>query len=105
MSERTEGKTVKRRGSRFITSIVLFVLAGHFVGLLTPASVYHHVISTENKQLLAMVSGGFFGQRSLAIQPPTAHATASTSVPITAPIAPPLLFFASSFSFIGLFLC
>jgi nitrate reductase gamma subunit len=37
------------------------VLAGHFVGLLTPASVYHHVISTENKQLLAMVSGGFFG--------------------------------------------
>ena len=40
---------------------VLFVLAGHFVGLLTPASVYHHVISTENKQLLAMVSGGIFG--------------------------------------------
>ena len=40
---------------------VLFVLAGHFVGLLTPASVYHHVISTENKQLLAMVSGGLFG--------------------------------------------
>ncbi|MBB3239945.1 nitrate reductase gamma subunit [Pseudomonas sp. Tn43] len=40
---------------------VLFVLAGHFVGLLTPASVYHHVISTQNKQLLAMVSGGFFG--------------------------------------------
>lgn len=40
---------------------VLFVLAGHFVGLLTPESVYHHVITTENKQLLAMVSGGFFG--------------------------------------------
>ncbi|MCZ4323107.1 respiratory nitrate reductase gamma subunit [Pseudomonas peli] len=40
---------------------VLFVLAGHFVGLLTPASVYHYAISTENKQLLAMVSGGFFG--------------------------------------------
>ncbi len=40
---------------------ILFVLAGHFVGLLTPASVYHHVISTEKKQLLAMVSGGFFG--------------------------------------------
>ena len=40
---------------------VLFVLAGHFVGLLTPASVYHHLISTEHKQLLAMVSGGFFG--------------------------------------------
>lgn len=40
---------------------VLFVLTGHFVGLLTPASVYHYAISTENKQLLAMVSGGFFG--------------------------------------------
>jgi nitrate reductase gamma subunit len=40
---------------------VLFVLAGHFVGLLTPASIYHHVISTQNKQLLAMVSGGLFG--------------------------------------------
>ncbi|SFT44623.1 respiratory nitrate reductase subunit gamma [Pseudomonas marincola] len=40
---------------------VLFVLAGHFVGLLTPPALYHHVISTENKQLLAMVSGGIFG--------------------------------------------
>lgn len=53
------------RGMRAASNLfhvgVLFVLAGHFVGLLTPASVYHHVISTENKQLLAMVSGGFFG--------------------------------------------
>ena len=40
---------------------VLFVLAGHFVGLLMPESLYHHVISTPNKQLLAMVSGGLFG--------------------------------------------
>ncbi|HQV40920.1 MAG: respiratory nitrate reductase subunit gamma [Moraxellaceae bacterium] len=40
---------------------ILFILAGHFVGLLTPHAVYHHVISTENKQLLAMVSGGIFG--------------------------------------------
>jgi nitrate reductase gamma subunit len=40
---------------------VLFILAGHFVGLLTPETVYHSVISTANKQLLAMVSGGFFG--------------------------------------------
>ncbi len=40
---------------------IIFILAGHFVGLLTPASVYHHVISTEAKQLVAMVSGGFFG--------------------------------------------
>ncbi len=40
---------------------VLFVLAGHLVGLLTPEAIYHSVISTQNKQLLAMVSGGFFG--------------------------------------------
>ena len=40
---------------------VLFVLAGHFVGLLTPEPIYHYVISTANKQLLAMVSGGLFG--------------------------------------------
>jgi nitrate reductase gamma subunit len=40
---------------------ILFILAGHFVGLLTPHAVYHHVISTENKQLLAMVSGGILG--------------------------------------------
>lgn len=40
---------------------VIFVLCGHFVGLLTPEAVYHHVISTQNKQLLAMISGGLFG--------------------------------------------
>ncbi len=40
---------------------ILFVLGGHFVGLLTPEAIYHHVISTQNKQLLAMISGGFFG--------------------------------------------
>lgn len=40
---------------------VIFILLGHFVGLLTPEFIYHHVISTANKQLLAMISGGFFG--------------------------------------------
>ncbi len=40
---------------------VIFVLMGHFVGLLMPEAIYHVFISTENKQLLAMVSGGFFG--------------------------------------------
>ena len=45
---------------------VIFILLGHFVGLLTPVSIYHHVISSPNKQLLAMVSGGFFGLICLA---------------------------------------
>jgi nitrate reductase gamma subunit len=40
---------------------ILFILAGHVVGLLTPEFLYHYVISTPNKQLLAMVSGGLFG--------------------------------------------
>jgi len=40
---------------------VIFILLGHFVGLLTPESVYHYVISSADKQMLAMVSGGFFG--------------------------------------------
>ena len=40
---------------------ILFILFGHLVGLLTPESIYHYVISTPHKQLLAMVSGGLFG--------------------------------------------
>jgi nitrate reductase gamma subunit len=40
---------------------ILFILFGHLFGLLTPASVYHHLITTEQKQLLAIVSGGSFG--------------------------------------------
>jgi len=45
---------------------VLFILAGHAVGLLTPESVYHHFISSPAKQLLAMVSGGIAGLMMLA---------------------------------------
>ncbi|PCJ51119.1 MAG: respiratory nitrate reductase subunit gamma [Gammaproteobacteria bacterium] len=40
---------------------VIFILIGHFVGLLTPVSVYHHFISSADKQMVAIVSGGFFG--------------------------------------------
>ncbi|MGF1758631.1 respiratory nitrate reductase subunit gamma [Photobacterium sagamiensis] len=40
---------------------IIFILLGHFVGLLTPEAVYHHFISSSAKQILAMVSGGFFG--------------------------------------------
>lgn len=45
---------------------VLFILAGHFVGLLMPHEIYSTVITTQQKQLLAMVSGGFFGVLCLA---------------------------------------
>ena len=40
---------------------ILFILMGHLIGLLTPEAIYHHVISTQDKQMLAIVSGGFFG--------------------------------------------
>ena len=59
------GQMLSNKGMRVASNMfhvgILFILAGHFVGLLTPHAVYHHVISTENKQLLAMVSGGIFG--------------------------------------------
>ena len=48
-------------GSNLFHIGVLAILGGHIVGLLTPHSVYEHVISTANKQLLAMVVGGLFG--------------------------------------------
>lgn len=50
-----------RVASNFFHIGILFILAGHFVGLLTPSVIYHQVIATEQKQLLAMVSGGIFG--------------------------------------------
>jgi len=50
-----------RLGSNLFHIGVLFIIFGHVFGLLTPESIYHHVISTPDKQLLAMVSGGFFG--------------------------------------------
>ena len=50
-----------RLGSNLFHIGVLFIIFGHFVGLLTPESLYHYVISTPDKQLLAMLSGGFFG--------------------------------------------
>lgn len=41
---------------------ILSILAGHFVGLLTPHEVYTSLgLSVENKQLLAMAAGGAAG--------------------------------------------
>jgi len=50
-----------RLGSNWFHIGVLAILAGHFVGLLTPHAVYEPFISAPNKQLLAMVAGGIFG--------------------------------------------
>ncbi|MCB1567464.1 MAG: respiratory nitrate reductase subunit gamma [Xanthomonadales bacterium] len=50
-----------RLGSNMFHVGILVVLGGHIVGLLTPHEVYSVFISTEQKQLLAMVVGGTFG--------------------------------------------
>ena len=52
---------LNKKGFRLASNLfhvgVIFILMGHFVGLLTPEWLYHTVISSPNKQLLAMVSG------------------------------------------------
>ncbi len=84
-SQMLDGKGMRMASNLFHVGII-FVLAGHFVGLLTPHAIYHHVISTENKQLLAMVSGGVFGILCLIglvikrrMTNPRIRATSSTS--------------------------
>jgi len=47
--------------SNFFHIGVIAVLAGHFVGLLTPHWVYESFLSAGTKQLIAMGAGGFFG--------------------------------------------
>jgi len=56
---------LNKKGFRLASNLfhigVIFILMGHFVGLLTPEAIYHHFISSADKQMVAMVSGGFFG--------------------------------------------
>ncbi|MGI9522767.1 MAG: respiratory nitrate reductase subunit gamma [Hyphomicrobiaceae bacterium] len=48
-------------GSNLFHVGILFLFFGHFVGLLTPHSVYHHFISAENKQMVAIIAGSIAG--------------------------------------------
>ncbi len=50
-----------RWGSNLFHVGILFLLAGHGAGLLTPHFLYEPFISAGHKQLMAMVSGGLFG--------------------------------------------
>lgn len=59
-SQMLDGKGFRVASNLFHVGVI-FILMGHFVGLLTPEWLYHHVISSADKQLVAMVSGGFFG--------------------------------------------
>lgn len=47
--------------SNFFHFGILFLMFGHFFGLLTPHAIYSMFITAKNKQVLAMVSGGLAG--------------------------------------------
>ena len=50
-----------RWGSNLFHIGILFLFAGHFVGLLTPHWLYEHFITAGAKQMMAVVSGGIAG--------------------------------------------
>jgi nitrate reductase gamma subunit len=50
-----------RWGSNLFHVGILFLFAGHSVGMLTPHFIYEPFISAGQKQLMAMISGGLFG--------------------------------------------
>ena len=50
-----------RWGSNLFHVGILAIFAGHFVGLLTPHAVYEQFISSETKQMIAIVAGGVAG--------------------------------------------
>lgn len=65
-SWRSGSSQLLRRRQMMVGSVcfhvgILFLMAGHTVGLLTPAALYGLVITAPQKQLLAIVSGGAFG--------------------------------------------
>jgi nitrate reductase gamma subunit len=55
-----------RWGSNLFHVGVLFLLCGHFVGMLTPHALYESFIGAGTKQLVAMVSGGIAGTLAFA---------------------------------------
>ena len=50
-----------RIGSNFFHVGIILLFFGHLVGLLTPESVYHLVMTAAFKQKMAMLAGGVFG--------------------------------------------
>ncbi len=56
---------LRKKGLRFGNNLfhigIILLFFGHLVGLLTPHEIYHHFISSGDKQLMAMVAGGVFG--------------------------------------------
>lgn len=55
-----------RLGSNMFHYAIIIVFFGHFTGLFTPAKLYHLVMTTETKRIIAMIMGSIFGLLSLA---------------------------------------
>ena len=55
-----------RLGSNLFHIGIIGLFFGHFAGLLTPKDLYHALgLSTESKQLMAMVAGGVMGSMAM----------------------------------------
>lgn len=50
-----------RLGSNLFHVGMIMVFLGHFTGLFTPESLYHIVITTETKRIIAIMLGSIFG--------------------------------------------
>lgn len=50
-----------RIGNNLFHIGIILLFFGHFIGMLTPESIYHIFITSAQKQLLAMIAGGIFG--------------------------------------------
>ncbi|NOZ41775.1 MAG: respiratory nitrate reductase subunit gamma [Alphaproteobacteria bacterium] len=59
-SQLLRGKGMRVGSNLFHIGIILLFFT-HLVGLLTPEGVYHLVITTPHKQILAMIGGGILG--------------------------------------------
>ncbi|MEH6546043.1 MAG: respiratory nitrate reductase subunit gamma [Sneathiella sp.] len=54
-----------RWGSNLFHVGIILLFFGHLVGLLTPESVYHLLMTAAAKQKMAMIAGGIFGSMCL----------------------------------------
>lgn len=59
-SQMLSSKGMRMGNNLFHVGIILLFFT-HLVGLLTPESLYHYVITTEGKQIMAMIGGGLLG--------------------------------------------
>lgn len=61
----SSSQLLRSKGMRFGSNLfhigIILLFFTHLVGLLTPESLYHYVVTTEQKQMMAMVGGAILG--------------------------------------------